>query len=51
MVSDFSDTATDCPTREKSGWTDDIQIFSPTAVPTADVQAYLHRYLRNLKPG
>ena len=48
LRSNFTDTATDCPTRERSGWTGDIQVFSSTAAKYVDTQAYLRRYLRNL---
>ncbi|WP_442778013.1 family 78 glycoside hydrolase catalytic domain [Streptomyces echiniscabiei] len=48
LRSNFTDTATDCPSRERSGWTGDIQVFAPTATTFVDVQAYLRRYLRNL---
>jgi alpha-L-rhamnosidase len=48
MRSNFADTPTDCPTRERAGWTGDIQVFAPTACKLADVQAFLRRYLRNL---
>ncbi|NQX10344.1 family 78 glycoside hydrolase catalytic domain [Microbacteriaceae bacterium VKM Ac-2855] len=48
MNSNFADTPTDCPTRERSGWTGDIQIFGPTASVLADTNAYLRRFLRNL---
>jgi len=48
LRSNFSDTPTDCPTRERSGFTGDIQIFGPTAVQLVDADAYLRRYLRNL---
>jgi alpha-L-rhamnosidase len=44
----FTDTPTDCPTRERAGWTGDIQVFAPTAATMVDVQAFLRRYLRNL---
>ncbi|MEU8087083.1 family 78 glycoside hydrolase catalytic domain [Micromonospora sp. NPDC049101] len=44
----FADTPTDCPTRERSGYTGDIQTFAPTAVVCVDAQAFLRRYLRNL---
>ncbi|QHC61057.1 alpha-L-rhamnosidase [Rathayibacter sp. VKM Ac-2760] len=44
----FVDTATDCPTRERRGWTGDIQVFAPTAAIMVDAQAFLERYLRNL---
>lgn len=48
LRSNFVDTPTDCPTRERSGWTGDIQVFGPTATMFVDAQAYLRRYLRNL---
>ena len=46
--SNFVDTATDCPTRERSGWTGDIQVFAPTATGIVDSQAFLRRYLRSV---
>ena len=46
--SNFVDTATDCPTRERSGWTGDIQVFAPTATGVVDSQAFLRRYLRSV---
>ncbi|WP_394525555.1 family 78 glycoside hydrolase catalytic domain [Paenarthrobacter nicotinovorans] len=48
LRSNFTDTPTDCPTRERSGWTGDIQVFSPTAIQLVDSEAFLRRYLRNL---
>ncbi|MFD4960414.1 family 78 glycoside hydrolase catalytic domain [Microbacterium sp. NPDC058389] len=48
LRSNFTDTATDCPTRERAGWTGDIQVFAETATLFADVQAFLRRYLRNV---
>lgn len=48
LRSNFLDTPTDCPTRERSGWTGDIQIFGPTASMMVDSDVYLRRYLRNL---
>ena len=47
--SNFMATPTDCPTRERSGWTGDVQVFSSTAMLLADVHGYLRRYLRNLR--
>lgn len=46
--SNFTDTPTDCPTRERSGWTGDIQAFTPTATGMVDAHTFLTRYLRNL---
>ena len=48
LRSNFVDTPTDCPTRERSGWTGDIAVFAPTATVLVDAQAFLRRYLRNL---
>jgi alpha-L-rhamnosidase len=48
LRANFADTATDCPTRERTGWTGDVQIFAPTAAILVDVQTFLRRYLRNL---
>ena len=49
LWSNFTDTATDCPTRERSGWTGDIQIFGPTALQVVDAAPFLNRYLRNVE--
>ena len=46
--SNFTDTPTDCPTRERMGWTGDIQVFSSTAALLFDSQTFLRRYLRCL---
>ncbi|WP_169746510.1 alpha-L-rhamnosidase [Demequina phytophila] len=48
LTSNFTDTSTDCPTRERAGWTGDIQVFSPTATMQVDAQSFLRRYLHNL---
>ena len=49
MTGNFLDTPTDCPQRERGGFTGDIQIFAPTATAVADVTGYLTRYLRSLR--
>ena len=46
--SNFTDTPTDCPTRERIGWAGDIQVFSPTATLLFDGQNFSRRYLRCL---
>ncbi|KAK6536016.1 hypothetical protein TWF281_000262 [Arthrobotrys megalospora] len=48
MLSNFVDTPTDCPTRERSGWTGDIQIFGAAATHLVRSQEYLRRYLSNV---
>ncbi|WP_160720595.1 alpha-L-rhamnosidase [Bacillus sp. USDA818B3_A] len=40
---------TDCPQRERAGWTGDILVFAPTAAFNMDVQAFLTRWLWNLQ--
>jgi len=48
LRSNFVDTPTDCPTRERSGWTGDIQVFGSTAAQLVDSRNFLQRYLRNV---
>jgi alpha-L-rhamnosidase len=40
---------TDCPQRERAGWTGDLQVFAPIAAFNMDVQAFLTRWLWNLQ--
>ncbi len=40
---------TDCPQRERMGWTGDIQVFAPTATFFMDVRAFLKRWLRSVR--
>ena len=40
---------TDCPQRERAGWTGDAQVFAPTAVWNADVDAFFSRWLISLR--
>jgi alpha-L-rhamnosidase len=40
---------TDCPQRERAGFTGDAQIFIPTACFNMDVNAFFTRWLRNLQ--
>ncbi len=37
---------TDCPQREKAGWTGDIGIYAPTALQNEDVTGLLERWLK-----
>ncbi|MBP2655645.1 MAG: alpha-L-rhamnosidase [Firmicutes bacterium] len=39
---------TDCPQRERAGFTGDIQVYAPTACFNMDVAAFLINWLRNL---
>ncbi|MCC8046895.1 MAG: glycoside hydrolase family 78 protein [Clostridiales bacterium] len=49
MQSNFVSIPTDCPQREKMGWTGDIQIFTPTAACYADVRGFLKGWLANMR--
>lgn len=40
---------TDCPQRERAGWTGDMQIYAPTAVFLMDMQAFLKRWLYDMR--
>ena len=45
----FLSIPTDCPQRERVGWTGDIQIFAPAATNNAEVHTFLARWLRNVR--
>ena len=45
MRSNFCDIPTDCPTRERAGWTGDAGVFAPTAVFLADCLPVLRKWL------
>ena len=45
MRSNFCDIPTDCPTRERAGWTGDAGVFAPTAVYLMDCHPVLRKWL------
>ena len=45
MRSNFCDIPTDCPTRERAGWTGDAGVFAPTAVILGDCYPILRKWL------
>ena len=45
MRSNFVDIPTDCPTRERAGWTGDAGVFAPTAVYLCDCYPILQKWL------
>lgn len=49
MRGNFLDVPTDCPTRERSGWTGDAQVFTPTALLLADSGPYLANWLVDMR--
>ena len=43
------DVPTDCPTRERSGWTGDFQIFAPTAAMLYDIDGFARKWLQAVR--
>jgi len=48
MKGNFLDVPTDCPTRERLGWTGDAQIFFETAAYLMDVASFFRKWLRDV---
>ncbi|MGC9359729.1 MAG: family 78 glycoside hydrolase catalytic domain, partial [Anaerolineae bacterium] len=48
MKSNFLDVPTDCPTRERAGWTGDAQIFCRTGSYLMDTAAFFDKWLADL---
>ena len=49
MRSNFCDIPTDCPTRERAGWTGDAGVFAPTAVYLADCMPVFRKWLEECR--
>lgn len=49
MKSNFLELPTDCPTRERLGWTGDAQIFFNTGAYFMDTAAFFKKWLTDLK--
>ncbi len=49
MKSNFLDIPTDCPTRERLGWTGDAQIFFDTGAYLMDTSAFFAKWLRDME--
>lgn len=47
--SNFLAVPTDCPQRERAGWTGDLQVFAPTAATLMGVASFLERWLDNVR--
>ncbi len=45
----FLSIPTDCPQRERAGWTGDLQVFMPAAATNMAVQPFTERWLANLR--
>lgn len=40
---------TDCPQREKTGWTGDVQVYAPTACYEQNVEKFLRHWLEDMR--
>ncbi len=49
MKSNFLDVPTDCPTRERLGWTGDAQVFFETGAYIMNVAPFYRKWLRDLQ--
>lgn len=47
--SNFISVPTDCPQREKAGWTGDAQIYIPTAIFNMNIKRFMKRWLLNMR--
>ena len=45
----FLSVPTDCPQRERAGWTGDLQVFARSAATNMDVRAFVDRWLANVR--
>lgn len=48
-ISNMCSVPTDCPQREKVGWTGDIQVFARTGCFNYDLKNFLERWLDNMR--
>lgn len=49
MKSNFLDVPTDCPTRERLGWTGDAQVFFETGAYLMNIAPFYRKWLRDLQ--
>lgn len=49
QIGNFLSIPTDCPQRERYGWTGDLQVFAPTAATNMAVGQFLTRWLQNVR--
>ncbi len=49
QVSNMVSIPTDCPQREKSGWTGDVQVYGETACFNQDVRQFFRQWLRDVR--
>ena len=51
MKGNFLDVPTDCPTRERLGWTGDAQVFFNTGAYLMNTAAFFRKWLRDMEDG
>ena len=51
MKSNFCDIPTDCPTRERAGWTGDAAVFVRTGAYLMDCRSVYEKWLANVRVG
>ena len=51
MKSNFADVPTDCPTRERLGWTGDAQVFFDTAAYLMGTAPFYRKYMQDMEDG
>lgn len=51
MKSNFLDVPTDCPTRERLGWTGDAQVFFNTGAYLMNTAPFFQKWLRDIEDG
>lgn len=49
MKSNFCDVPTDCPTRERAGWTGDAGVFAPAGSMLMDCYSVFRKWLANVR--
>ena len=49
MKGNYADVPTDCPTRERLGWTGDAQIFFRTGAYMMDTSAFFRKWMRDMQ--
>lgn len=49
QVGNMISIPTDCPQRERTGWTGDMQVYAPTATYEMDVERFLRHWLEDMR--
>lgn len=51
MKGNFLDIPTDCPTRERLGWTGDAQVFFNTGAYIMNTAPFFRKWMRDMEDG